>query len=141
MVKILSNGDIVPDNDPRASAGQSNSSSSQRPRQRQGFVQHDEAGPQLYGQQVSIFETANQKLHGLGIPSWNLGQYTVQPIVTVGCLVALMVFGLPGIIFAAVLFFVVKWSQQNTAQQNPLGGQGQSRGNNWGGGGTGHRLE
>ncbi|XP_060068631.1 protein FAM241B-like [Ylistrum balloti] len=137
MVKILSNGDIVPDNDPRASTGRS-SSSSQQPRQRQGFVRHDEAGPQQYGQQVSIFEMANQKLLGLGIPCWNLGQYTVQPIVTVGCLIALMVFGLPGIIFAAVLFFVVNWSQQNVGHQNAHGGQGQPRGDNWGGGG--HRL-
>ncbi|XP_033756093.1 protein FAM241B-like [Pecten maximus] len=138
MVKILSNGDIVPDNDPRASTATGSSSNSQQPRQRQGFVRHDEAGQQQYGQQVSIFEIANQKLQGLGIPSWNLGQYTVQPIVTVGCLIALMVFGLPGIIFAAVLFFVVNWSQQSSRQQNNPGGPRQPRGNNWGGGG--HRL-
>ncbi|XP_069123723.1 LOW QUALITY PROTEIN: protein FAM241B-like [Argopecten irradians] len=140
MVKILSNGDIVPDNDPRASGGSAgSSSSSSQPRQRQGFVRHDDAGPQQYGQQVSIFEIANQKLLGLGIPSWNLGQYTVQPIVTVGCLIALMIFGLPGIIFAAVLFFVVNWSQQSSGPQNVPRGPGQPRGNNWGGGG-GHRL-
>lgn len=96
-------------------------------------MRHDDNAGQQYGQQtVSIFEVMNQKLLGLGIPRWNLGQYSVEPIATVGCLLALLIFGLPGIIFAAVLFFVVKSSLQNPGPQNAPGGQ--PRGNNWGGG-------
>ena len=56
------------------------------------------------GQQISIFETLNQRLLGLGIPRFNIGSYNIEPIVTVGFLLAMLLFGLPGLLFAGLLF-------------------------------------
>lgn len=108
----------------------------------QGFVQHQEYNQQYGGgpqaQTVSIFDVANQKLLDAGFPRWNLGSYTVEPIASVGCLLAGFMFGLQGILFAALLFFVVKWSQQGSQQT-----RGSTGGQYWPGGGGGpggHRL-
>ncbi|XP_070544323.1 protein FAM241B-like [Ptychodera flava] len=119
MVKILANGEIVPDDDPRV-----RQSSSRRPdtagRPRQGFVQHENYNQQYAGgqmQQVSIFDNLNQRLLDAGVPRWNLGSYVVEPIASVGMLLALLFFGLQGLLFAGLIFFVVKWSQQNQGQR------------------------
>ncbi|KAL8597431.1 hypothetical protein ACOMHN_050929 [Nucella lapillus] len=145
MVKILSNGDIVPDDDPRAQGTSSRGNrgnNSNRPRQ--GFVQHadhdQEPGQGMYmggGQQVSVFNTVNHKLLALGIPRFTVGQFTFEPIVSIGFLLAGVFFGLPGLIFAAVLFIVSKISQPGG---NPFTGGGQQGGNGGqqpGGGGGG----
>lgn len=137
MVRILSNGDIVPDDDPRAQQRSSRSSgSSARPRQ--GYVQHDDNNYQQGGmgaqggQSVSIFTVVNQKLLGYGLPRFNVGPYVVEPIVLVGLVIAGLLMGIPGLIFAALLFFVSQWSQ----------GGGGGAGTRMGGGnqGGGHRL-
>ena len=113
MVKILSNGDIVADDDPRAQQSSSRSSgSSARPRQ--GYIQHDDNAHQQGGmgggQSVSVFTVVNQKLLGLGLPQFNVGPYVVEPIVLVAFVIAGLLMGIPGLIFAALLFFVSQWS-------------------------------
>ncbi|XP_077999470.1 protein FAM241B-like [Glandiceps talaboti] len=122
MVRILANGDIVQDDDPRVrqSSSRGNDASG---RPRQGYVRHEEYNQQgQYGggegqmQQVSIFDVLNQKLVDGGFPRWNLGPYVVEPIASVGVLLAGLFFGLQGLFFAGLLFFVVKWSQQNRGQ-------------------------
>ncbi|XP_076454833.1 protein FAM241B-like [Babylonia areolata] len=166
MVRILSNGDIVPDDDPRAQGSRSRGSQGDNTnRPRQGFVQHadyneNQGMPMGGGQQVSVFETLNQKLLGLGIPRFNIGQFTIEPIVSLGFLLAGVFLGLPGLIFAGLLFVVSKmsqtggnpftggWGQQGAAggQQPPAGGGGGGGGGFGGGGGGfgggsgGHRL-
>ncbi|KAK7112106.1 protein FAM241B-like [Littorina saxatilis] len=164
MVKILSNGDIVPDDDPRAkgaSSGGNRADNTNRPRQ--GFVQHeDDGGGQgqgMYmgqGQQVSVFQMLNQKLLALGIPRFTVGQFNFEPIVTVGFLLAGIFFGFPGLIFAGLLFVVSKISQTGAnpftgggggqPQQGgggghqPGGGGGGGGGGGFGGSAGGHRL-
>ncbi|KAI8742019.1 protein FAM241B-like [Biomphalaria glabrata] len=107
MVKILANGDIVPDNDPRVTQNRAQ----QRNNTQGGFhsagVNQDNHIPQ----QVSLFQILNQRLLGFGIPRWNMGNIVIEPIVLVGFLIALLLFGFPGLIFGALLFAVCSWSQ------------------------------
>lgn len=102
----------------------------------QGYIQHDDNGYQQGGmgggQSVSVFTVANQKLLGLGLPRFNVGPYVVEPIVLVAFVIAGLLMGIPGLIFAALLFFVSQWSG--------VGGDGggtATGGRNQGGG---HRL-
>ena len=60
---------------------------------------------------MSIFGMLNQRLLDAGLPSWNAGPYDVQPIVSVGVLLAFMLFGWGGLFFGGMLFLVTKWSQ------------------------------
>ncbi|XP_046557374.1 protein FAM241B-like [Haliotis rubra] len=146
MVRILSNGDIVPDDDPRASQASSRGGNSSRPQPRQGYVRHDEDAQQgMNGQQVSIFDSLNQRLLAAGIPRFNVGQMTVEPIVSVGFCLAGLLLGVKGLLFGAVLFFVAKMSTGNGIPgfgafgegggQGGGGGQRQGRGR-----GSGQRL-
>lgn len=112
----------------------------------QGFVQHNEQPQGMYqGQTVSIFDSLNQRLLAAGIPRWNVGPYTVEPIVSVGFILAGLLMGIKGLLFAAVLFAVCQWSSQAGGQgfrQWFGGGQDTSLGRGPSGrpGGRGHRL-
>ena len=87
----------------------------------QGAIRHDEDDVQGgNGQNVgamgaqggtSVFSMLNQRLLDAGLPSWNAGPYDVQPIVSIGVLLAFMLFGWGGLFFAGMLFLVTKWSQ------------------------------
>ena len=103
----------------------------------QGFIQHTDdpqqqrAGGFGFGGGgaggVSIFEMINQKLLGLGVPRFNAGPYAVEPIASVGFVLAGLVFGLPGLGFAALLFIIVKTSQgrdDRAGNSAPSGGGG-----------------
>ncbi|KAL3877230.1 hypothetical protein ACJMK2_034966 [Sinanodonta woodiana] len=145
MVKILSTGEIVADDDVRARP-------QAQQRRNMGGIRHDENPEQQYmqGQQVSIFDSLNQRLLQMGIPRWNLGPYTVEPIATVGVILAGLLLGLQGLLLAAILFLVVKWSQSNNGWRSIFGGpQGGNQGQDQGGrgqrgpgfsGGGGYRL-
>jgi len=154
MVKILSNGEIVPDDDPRAQQAQSRP---QRPPQpHMAARQQQQEGAYHHGQQVSIFHSLNQKLHNMGIPPFRIGEIVIEPIVTVGFLFALLMFGIQGLIFGAVLFAVSQWSSNGAPEivtrlmgngGNGANNQGRTQGSNRSpnnrrgeGGGSGHRL-
>ncbi|KAK3760525.1 hypothetical protein RRG08_022810 [Elysia crispata] len=101
MVRILANGDIVEDDDPRVRSTQPTQRPNSRipPRQEHGdFAQQ--------GQPISIFQVLNQKLLAFGIPPFNIGDLVIQPIVSVGLLLSLLLFGIHGLIFGAILFAV-----------------------------------
>ncbi|XP_072038485.1 protein FAM241B-like [Amphiura filiformis] len=138
MVRILANGDIVQDDDPRAQQARDRASGGAGG-PRMGYVRHDnDAGHQgqygqqqqqgMMGQQVSIFTVFNQKLIDAGFPRWNLGSTVIEPIVSVGFLLAFLVFGLPGILFGALLFVVCKMSMGGGGQGQGQGQQGQGHG-------------
>lgn len=80
----------------------------------------------------SVFDSLNQRLLAAGLPSWNAGPYVVEPIVSVGFLLALLFMGIQGFIFAVILFFVVKYSGMGGQ-----GGQGGGAGAQGGMGGVG----
>ncbi|GFR96086.1 chromosome 10 open reading frame 35 [Elysia marginata] len=147
MVRILANGDIVPDDDPRARSSQPTQRQNSRVPPRQ-----DQAGDnRQQGQQISIFQVLNQKLLDFGIPRFSIGDLAVEPIVSVGLLLSLVLFGIHGLIFAGILFAVSHWSTNgapdfvnNLFGGNPGGGGGGGdarRGNRpQGRAGGGHRL-
>ncbi|XP_033106804.1 protein FAM241B-like [Anneissia japonica] len=138
MVTTLN--DIAPDNNPQ-------SRRSQGPQQpRMGTVRHDdhrqgEGENQQEGMmgQISIFDTLNQKLLDGGFPRWNAGPYVVEPIVSVGFILAGLLAGIRGIIFAGVLFIVCKYSVGEGLGRwwTSLGGGGTGGGRTVGGPGVG----
>lgn len=81
-------------------------------------------GPHYNGPNSSIFDTANERLRNMGVPSWNLGPYPVEPIASVGFVASLLLFGLRGLLFSGLLFGIVKWSQSRG------GGSGNASGRN-----------
>ncbi|XP_074648458.1 protein FAM241B-like [Tubulanus polymorphus] len=143
MVRILSSGEIVQDDDPRLRR-------STGPEQRRANIQqiqHDDPQQQpeaaAGGGAASVFDTLNQKLLDVGIPRFNVRQYTVEPIVTTGFVLAGLIMGVRGLLFCGLLFAVSKLSQgRNGGQQGQRGGQLPSRGRppTGGGGGGGQRL-
>ena len=116
-----------------------------------GRVQHDNNAQQQQqygpggGQQFSVFDGLNQRLIGYGFPRFNIGQHTVEPIVSVGFILAGLLLGLPGLLLAAFLFFVSKMSSGG-GLASFLGGGGQGQGHSQGPSaprstqGGGHRL-
>jgi len=60
---------------------------------------------------MSVFGTLNQRLEAAGVPTWHIGTYSVQPIVSLGFLLSFLLAGFRGLLFSGVLFFVVKYSQ------------------------------
>ncbi|XP_060591603.1 protein FAM241B-like isoform X2 [Ruditapes philippinarum] len=136
MVRILKTGEIVSDNDPRAQQGNA------RPRQNIGRIQHDpdemarqyEGGGGEGGQQASVFDGLNQRLVDYGFPRFNIGSHTVEPIVSVGFILAGLLLGLPGLLLAAVLFFVSKISTSGGGLASFFGGGGEDQGSRGQGG-------
>uniref|UniRef100_A0A0B7AFY7 DUF4605 domain-containing protein n=1 Tax=Arion vulgaris TaxID=1028688 RepID=A0A0B7AFY7_9EUPU len=110
MVRILPNGDIVADDDPRVQQTTRRPDASTHPGQRRfQTTRNAEPGPG-YEPQVNIFQSLNQRLIAFGIPRFNVGDIAVEPIVTIGMLIALLVFGIHGLILGIILFAVSRWS-------------------------------
>jgi len=78
------------------------------------------------GQQFSVFDGLNTRLSGYGVPRFNIGSHTVEPIVLVGFILAGLLLGLPGLLLAAILFFVSKISTSPNGINSFFGGQGQT---------------
>ncbi|XP_066304616.1 protein FAM241B-like [Branchiostoma lanceolatum] len=113
MVRILANGEIVQDDDPRVRRP---NQQRQQGARRQGYIQHEEqpnVGPGgQHVQQVSMFDAINQKLLALGIPRFQLAGTTVEPIATVGVAVVFLLMGVRGLLFIGLLFGVSYLSRQ-----------------------------
>ena len=98
------------------------------------------------GQQFSIFDGLNQRLIGYGFPRFNIGSHTVEPIVSVGFILAGLLLGLPGILLGLILFFVSKMSTSEGGLGSFFGGGDQGQGQGQSGRrsnlpqGGGHRL-
>lgn len=99
------------------------------------------------GQQFSVFDGLNQRLVEYGFPRFSIGSHTVEPIVTVGFILAGLLLGLPGLLLAAILFFVSKISTSGGGLASFFGGGDAGQGGRGLGGsrsrsteGEGHRL-
>jgi hypothetical protein len=98
----------------------------------------------------SVFDNLNNRLLEAGIPRWNAGPYVVEPIVSLGFVLAGFLIGWHGLLFAGLLFFISKYSgsqgpsaiNSQGPRPGPAGGRGGGRGGRGGGGGGGggHRL-
>lgn len=81
------------------------------------------------GQQFSVFDGLNQRLVDYGFPRFNIGAHTVEPIVSVGFILAGLLLGLPGLLLAVILFFVSKMSAAGGGLASFFGGDaGQDQG-------------
>lgn len=108
MVTII-NGEIVQDNDPRAQEFRNRG----RRQERQQQQQWNQNAPVQQGQGGgSIFDQLNNRLISAGFPRWNLGQNIVEPIVSVALIIALVLFGIQGVLLVGVAWFIMQQSRQ-----------------------------
>ncbi|XP_033004898.1 protein FAM241B [Lacerta agilis] len=122
MVRILANGDIVQDDDPRVRQSTQNRGNSSRP----GFSNMN-AGPapqQHYRQQQqqpqdgarpgerSLLSDINQQLVNMGFLTWNLGNQVVEPVMSILLLLLLMMVGVRGLLLVGLIYVVSHLSQR-----------------------------
>ena len=65
---------------------------------------------------LSVFGALNQRLIAAGVPTWHVGTYSVEPIVSLGFLLSFLLAGFRGLLFSGVLFLVVKYSQFGSSE-------------------------
>ena len=132
MVKII-DGEIVQDDDPRAIEWERRQRSNQGwsdPRLRAGSGgQQMTAGNPSYndtfarmgvpsrgggqgGQAQSPFQGINEKLSEFGLRPWSIGDYVVEPVFTVALILALVLYGFPGVIVVGVIWFIFGRTQR-----------------------------
>uniref|UniRef100_A0A8C5QV36 Family with sequence similarity 241 member B n=1 Tax=Leptobrachium leishanense TaxID=445787 RepID=A0A8C5QV36_9ANUR len=114
MVRILANGEIVQDDDPRVR---------QRENTRQGYVNTANrttagAGPQqVPGDEArqqgrSPFTEINQQLVTMGFPRWNLGNQVVEPVMSILLLFLILMLGVRGLLLIGLIYIVSHLSQR-----------------------------
>ncbi|XP_053547986.1 protein FAM241B [Bombina bombina] len=113
MVRILANGEIVQDDDPRVRASAHNRESNPR----QGFfntAQGPQPGPQAEGRQEgrSPFTEINQQLVNMGFPRWNLGNQVVEPVMSILFLFLILMLGVRGLLLVGLIYVVSHLSQR-----------------------------
>lgn len=115
MVRILANGEIVQDDDPRVRA------STQRSNTREGFfntVRNAGARPQQAPQDGaraegrSPFTDMNQQLVNMGFPRWNLGNQVIEPIMSILFLFLILMMGVRGLLLVGLIYVVSHLSQR-----------------------------
>ena len=100
------------DNDPRAQEFR-NRGRRQEQQQRQPQQQWSHSQNPPHEQQGgSIFDQLNNRLISAGFPRWNLGQNVVEPIVSVALILALVLFGIQGVLLVGVVWFIMQQSRQ-----------------------------
>ncbi|XP_066915125.1 protein FAM241B-like [Clytia hemisphaerica] len=113
MVKII-NGEIVPDDDPRAQRFTQQQQRNNQPFpnawQRAGN-QGNQAQPnrqqqQQQQQQPSPLTEINNRLRGFGINDVNIQGNVIEPIFLVAAVLALVFYGFPGLLIVAVVWFL-----------------------------------
>ncbi|XP_058044620.1 protein FAM241B [Ahaetulla prasina] len=127
MVRILANGDIVQDDDPRVRQTTQNRENSSRLVRNGGFFNAtSNAGPnppQHYQQQQqqrqnarpgerSPFSDINQQLVNMGFPTWHLGNQVVEPVMSILLLFLLMMVGVRGLLLVGLIYVVSHLSQR-----------------------------
>ncbi|XP_063566113.1 protein FAM241B isoform X2 [Gorilla gorilla gorilla] len=121
MVRILANGEIVQDDDPRVRT------TTQPPRgsiPRQSFFNRGHGappgGPGLRQQQAgarlgaaqSPFNDLNRQLVNMGFPQWHLGNHAVEPVTSILLLFLLMMLGVRGLLLVGLVYLVSHLSQR-----------------------------
>ncbi|XP_011782590.1 PREDICTED: uncharacterized protein C10orf35 homolog isoform X1 [Colobus angolensis palliatus] len=121
MVRILANGEIVQDDDPRVRT------TTQPPRgstPRQSFLnrghgappggpgpRQQQAGARL-GAAQSPFNDLNRQLVNMGFPQWHLGNHAVEPVTSILLLFLLMMLGVRGLLLVGLVYLVSHLSQR-----------------------------
>lgn len=110
MVTII-NGEIVQDNDPRAQEFRNRGRRQEQQRQQQPNYGSQSQNPPVQ-ERGSIFDQLNNRLISAGFPRWSLGQNVVEPIVSVALILALVLFGVQGVLLVGVAWFIMQQSRQ-----------------------------
>ncbi|XP_068114167.1 protein FAM241B isoform X2 [Hyperolius riggenbachi] len=117
MVRILANGEIVQDDDPRVRANTQRRDNTSR----QGFFNTmGNAGPgaqqvpQDGGRQEgrSPFSDINQQLVNMGFPRWNIGNQVVEPVMSILILFLVLMMGFRGLLLLGFIYVVSHLSQR-----------------------------
>ncbi|EPQ17814.1 protein FAM241B [Myotis yumanensis] len=121
MVRILANGDIVQDDDPRVrtTAPPRNSTPRQSflnrghgaPLGGPGLRQQQQGGARL-GAAQSPFNDLNRQLVNMGFPQWHLGNHAVEPVTSILLLFLLMMLGVRGLLLVGLVYLVSHLSQR-----------------------------
>ncbi|XP_017728672.1 PREDICTED: uncharacterized protein C10orf35 homolog [Rhinopithecus bieti] len=120
MVRILANGEIVQDDDPRVRT------TTQPPRgstPRQSFLNRGHGAPQgswprqqqagaRLGAAQSPFNDLNRQLVNMGFPQWHLGNHAVEPVTSILLLFLLMMLGVRGLLLVGLVYLVSHLSQR-----------------------------
>ncbi|XP_069466800.1 protein FAM241B [Ambystoma mexicanum] len=116
MVRILANGEIVQDDDPRVRTNTRHRDNTPR----QGFFNAAQnAGPpqQEHADGArpegrSPFSEINQQLATMGFPRWNLGNQVVEPVMSIVLLLLIMMLGLRGLLLVGLIYVISHLSQR-----------------------------
>ncbi|KAF7247441.1 hypothetical protein EYD10_06658 [Varanus komodoensis] len=126
MVRILANGDIVQDDDPRVRRSNQNRENSSRPgffnmgtntgvpprqQEQQPYHQREQQQGARPGER-SPFSDINQQLVNMGFPTWNLGNQVVEPVMSILLLFLLMMVGVRGLLLVGLIYIVSHLSQR-----------------------------
>lgn len=120
MVRILANGEIVQDDDPRVR----NTTQPRSSTPRQSFLnrghgaslggpgpRQQQAGARL-GAAQSPFNDLNRQLVNMGFPQWHLGNHAVEPVTSILLLFLLMMLGVRGLLLVGLVYLVSHLSQR-----------------------------
>lgn len=120
MVRILANGEIVQDDDPRVR----NTTQPRSSTPRQSFLnrghgaslggpgpRQQQAGARL-GAAQSPFNDLNRQLLNMGFPQWHLGNHAVEPVTSILLLFLLMMLGVRGLLLVGLIYLVSHLSQR-----------------------------
>ncbi|XP_069741705.1 protein FAM241B-like [Narcine bancroftii] len=114
MVRILANGDIVQDDDPRVRKAPPRREELNRGRQ--GYIHNTENAYQPHqrpaNQGHSLFSDMNQRLINMGFPRWNLGNQVIEPIMSVLLVLMLVLFGVRGLVLIGGLYLFSQFAQR-----------------------------
>ncbi|XP_070608292.1 protein FAM241B [Erythrolamprus reginae] len=127
MVRILANGDIVQDDDPRVqqttqnrenssrllrNGGFFNATSNTGPNPPQHYQQQQQQRPNARPGERSPFSDINQQLVNMGFPTWHLGNQVVEPVMSILLLFLLMMVGVRGLLLVGLIYVISHLSQR-----------------------------
>ncbi|XP_006121587.2 protein FAM241B [Pelodiscus sinensis] len=115
MVRILANGDIVQDDDPRVRANAQHRENISRQEFFNVVPNAGHAPPQQRAARPggrSPFSELNQQLVNMGFPLWNLGNHVVEPVMSILLLFLLMMVGVRGLLLVGLIYVVSHLSQR-----------------------------
>ncbi|XP_049646467.1 LOW QUALITY PROTEIN: protein FAM241B [Suncus etruscus] len=127
MVRILANGDIVQDDDPRVEGppprhapvplgsflhrGPGTPLGGSGPRQQQQQQQQQQAAARP-GAAQSPFYDLNRLAGEPGLPQWHLGNHAVEPVTSILVLFLLVMLGVRGLLLVGLVYLLSHLSQR-----------------------------
>ncbi|XP_038599991.1 protein FAM241B [Tachyglossus aculeatus] len=115
MVRILANGDIVQDDDPRVRANSQARGNSSRQGLFDGTRGAGDPPPRQPGAGPgprSPFSELNRQLVTMGFPVWNVGNQVVEPVMSILLLFLILLLGVRGLLLVGLVYVVSQLSRR-----------------------------